>query len=222
MVSIQGVLEDVLAAHVVLLLGIVGGLAMGLLARIKNHYSLPVSILVAMGFVALLLFTMNQLRALFRNEPERAVSLATPPEKLEETIRKWLDDLSFKVQKNKGDEESVFSFTVQGISGIPVRVVRYKRTAEQYVVFMGFVPISSEGQKKLNSLPERHREWIRNEVAMELRRQRVASEIDLPNRVVVQVLVPISELTQAKLLNGLTEVDSMVGLTIMKLRALVE
>jgi hypothetical protein len=136
-------------------------------------------------------------------------------------------DFHFQIRSNER-EDAYFSFTVQGAgpNRFEIRKIRKirrtKKEREQFITVLGLLVYNKDGQEKVKSLPESERQCIFTEIAMELRRQKVVSILGLPENVLIQARIPIPELTQAKLMDRIDDVDYAMSLTVLKFATLLE
>jgi hypothetical protein len=150
------------------------------------------------------------------------MSTPIPPEELAETIRKWLDDFHYQVQKSPVKEEKYFSLIVRGRNpNIPVEVMRTKKDREQFVTLLGTVRINDVDKAKLDCLPERNRQLIFRKMRLELSRQKIPSSMD-SSYIALETRVLIDELTQVKLIDRIDDVDYAITLISLKFKLLLD
>jgi hypothetical protein len=228
LLSLQGVLENVVANIIVALLSIVAAAMLTWwLQRAHEAISLPLLVIIGIGVYGLLMFAINQTKTFLRRGPDTIRAPLLPSsmsaETLEATIRSWMDDFHYQVQKNPDREDRYFSLTIRRApKNIPIEIMKTRREREQFLTLISVVSIPNTVKGKWNSISERDRQRISHEVVLELNRQRVASRIDYQQSLTVQSMVLIDELTQSKLIDRIDDIDYAISVVISKLTLLLD
>jgi hypothetical protein len=149
----------------------------------------------------------------------KPAQLTSTSPQVETNIRKWLDNFHLRVQKVP-ENDSYFTFIIQTPNGQHVKITRSKTDQDQYITFNGAVVISADDQVKLKTLPTQKQRQLQYELIMELTRQKISNSINFPeNVVVVETRAPIIELTEAKLIEQINDIDYAVALVRTKFRS---
>jgi hypothetical protein len=178
----------------------------------KSPYVIPgVIMLLTWGAVAYDLYDRRYIQS---------ITIAASNEEIADTIGKWLNRFHLQVQK-EDREGTHFSFVVRGQDGVPVTVMRLGKEREQFITFLGRVFISAGDQVRLKALSDQQRERFYREITIELARQKTSAAVEI-SQITIETRIPLTELTEAKLLDRLDEVNYAVKMVIAKIRLLLD
>jgi hypothetical protein len=217
--SIHGIFDNIVADLIFRVGAVVVAYMVGRRIGKERYLSPSIIFLVIVGIYGLLMFAWNQTVA-FRRERAQMVTTRMSNEELADTIRKWMDDFSMQVQKENRND-AYLSFIIRGGSGFKIVVMRLKNVREQFITLICAVSFGNEVQAKLSSLSEQQRSWVYSEIATELMRQKTNSAMDFPRGIELESRVALTDLTQAKLIERIDDLDYTVSLVRLKLKALL-
>ncbi len=156
--------------------------------------SLPwyVIALSGIGAFGLTFFSINQL-AVFRER--RSNGFATlDNERIEATLRKWLDNLRYKIQADPQDNR-VFQFKAEDSDNRVMIVARPKEGLTEFILVGGSWTIPQDLQPKFDGMTDDERNGMLEELKIEMLRLKVSYSgfIHPLRQVGVQVRVPCDE-----------------------------
>jgi hypothetical protein len=131
---------------------------------------------------------------------------------VESKVREWFDAFGWGTKRLPADTSFHFGFEIRLKNNIPLTVFRLKEH-EQYLTLVAAVEVGPEHRSLFEKLSKSDQVAVSREVQIELARAKVGSVIDLPNRVTVEKLIPITDsLTEASLVDAILGVQFAVVL----------
>lgn len=222
--SLQAILDNIVAYYLILLLEAAGAYMLARWFKRFHGFTPPMLTMIGIAAFGLIMWGLNQAVTFSQwwTQPVavQSVTTATPNEELADVIRKWLDDFHLQVQKNE-NENAYFSFIVRGDDNARIEVARLRKEHERFITVFCRVALDAGSLGKILSFPASTQQWIFSEIAMELMRQKVVSKGDFIKGVQLESRVPITELTQGKLMDRIDEIYYALTLVRLKLGSML-
>ncbi len=136
---------------------------------------------------------------------------ATEPANIEASLRQWLDNFQLASQR-VDDSQSDFTLLVTLGNKTPI-YVRHLRKLDRYLTLQSLLTLSAEDKSAFEKLPVDQMELIIQQVHLEIARAKIGCVIDLPLKsLTLSRRVPITDLTEAVLMEHIDEVDFGVNI----------
>lgn len=126
-------------------------------------------LLLALVTIALVLLCMNQVR-IFRERGRHGIAELSD-ERVDKTIRDWLDEPSFQFQR-RTNTECLFQFVVTDEQGRPITVSRTKSKPSQLALTTA-ITLADEHRQKYETLSDNEKEKITHDLRIEMARYRI-------------------------------------------------